>query len=319
MRAIVVSTLLLIGSVAACADKPEPPKKVSKPVTEQLSEPESEPAPEPIRLADGVHVELGNEPESRCARTLCIGGPGEFDDKPNIDLGDLCRRGPGVLRRCEGEQCRSMWTLDEWQQGLEALIASLDRDGDGQLDERARDCRINLAGWSQGGVIAAEKLPELLRADPRMSEARAVVDHLVAIAPWAPERTQIDVAENVRKAFVYRHSKTPDDDCSKDLEGGPRLSPPPVCGSQTRCFDYDYSLEPLLTYVGRRGVRSGSEVGHCNIVSLVAKIGIDNLARGREALHELVPPYANGERGGRIHTGPVQPDPPKLLDPPIRE
>lgn len=311
VRANIASALLLLGSVA-CADKPKPPKKTAKAVVEQPTVPIAKAQP----LPNGVRVELGNDSGNRCARTLCIAGPGRLEDEPNIDLGELCRRAPGVLRRCEGEHCRSVWSLDQWQEGLDGLLGSLDRDGNGQIDKRERSCRINLAGWSHGAVIAAEQLPEALRADSRLSGHPAVIDHLVAIVPWAPEHAQINVATNVRKAWIYRHSKTPDGDCSRAYADGPWLSPAPVCGPDTQCWDYDYSFEPKLAYLGRRGARSGEEVGHCNIVGLVATIGLDNLARGIEATHELVPPYSNGEHGGRIVSGPPKPDPIELLDNP---
>lgn len=310
MRAPIFFVALLLGS-AGCSDKPSPPRKMPK----QAAERSSEAAPaEP--LEGGVRVEIGNPSAVRCVRTLCIAGPGEITDGPNLDLGELCRRAPGVLRRCEGDRCRSLWTLSEWQQGLEALIGSLDFDGDGQVGEGDHVCRINLAGWSRGAVIAAEQIPASLRADRRIPERRAVVDHLLAIVPWAPEHAHIEVAANVRKAWFYRHSRIPEHDCSLEFEGGPWLSPPPVCGPDTQCWDYDYSAEPLLAFVGRRGARGGAEVGHCNIVALVAKIGLDNLARGIEAPHEHVPPYSNGEHGGRIVDGPPVPDPIELLPSP---
>ncbi|MFO7563164.1 MAG: hypothetical protein R6X02_11015 [Enhygromyxa sp.] len=301
---------LLLGS-AACGDKPKPPKKASRQALERSSE-----AAVAEVLPDQLRVEIGNPGADRCVRTLCIGGPGELTDEPNIDLGELCRRAPGVVRRCEGERCRSLWSLEQWPEGLEALIGSLDHDGDGRVDGADPKCRINLAGWSRGAVIAAEQIPRALREDQRVAEGRAVVEHLVAIAPWAPDRTQLDVAANVRKAWIYRHAKTPKHDCSKDFEDGPWLSPPPVCGPDTQCWDYDYSFEPQLAFVGRRGARSGEEVGHCNIVSLVAKLGLDNLARGIEAPREHVPLYSNGEHGGRVHRGPLRPDPIKRLDNP---
>lgn len=311
MRApIIACALLLLGSTA-CADKPKPPQKTAKQATEP-----SEDAAQAEPLPAGIRVEIGNDSANRCARTLCIAGPGELADEPNVDLGELCRRAPGVLRRCEGERCRSVWSLDEWQQGLDALIDSLDRNDDGRVDQDDRSCRINVAAWSRGAAIAAAQLPESLRADRRVHSQRAFVDHLVAIVPWAPEQPQIDVASNVREAWIYRHSKTPADDCSKAFEGGPWLSPPPICGPDTTCFDYDYSLEPKLAFVGRRGARSGDEIGHCNIAAMVAKIGLDNLARGIEAPFEHVPPYSNGEHGGRKVVGPGKPDPVELLDNP---
>jgi hypothetical protein len=85
-----------------------------------------------------------------------------------------------------------------------------------------------------------------------------------------------------------------------------------VCAAGTTCYDYDYS-NPTgeLAYLSRRGSRSWSEIHHCNIVSVVAKIGLDNLARGQEAYKELIPPYADGTHGGRTHDAPgYQPNPP---------
>jgi hypothetical protein len=310
VRAPIIATALLLGSVA-CADKPQPPKKAERPPVQN-----SHKAPEAVPPPSGVRVEIGNAPANRSVRTLCIAGPGQLTDEPNVDLGELCRRSPGVVRRCEGEQCRSVWALDEWQQGLDGLIGSLDQNADGRVDASDRKSRISVAGWSRGAAIAAELLPEALRADPRMAESHAVIERLVAIVPWAPEHTQISVAANVRNAWIYRHSKTPEHDCSKTFEGGPWLSPAPVCGPDTKCFDYDFSLKPELAYLGRRGSRSGDEIDHCNIAALVAKIGLDNLARGIEAPHEHVPPYSNGEHGGRIVKGPLVKDPPKLLDNP---
>ncbi len=310
MRAPIIASVLLL-SMTACADKPKPPKKSSR----QTADPSTKDAPKVEELTPGVRVEIGND-SGACARTLCIAGPGELSDDPNRDLGELCRRTPGVVRRCEGEACASVWTLEQWQAGLDGLITSLDKNADGQVDDSDPSCRINVAGWSRGATVAAEELPKALRADPRMSKSRAVVDHLVAIVPWAPEHEQISVADNVGKAWIYRHTNTPDRDCSKAFEGGPWLSPPPVCGPETQCWDYDYSFEPTLAFVGRRGARSGKEVGHCEIVALVAKIGLDNLARGIEAPAEHVPRLSNGEPAGRNVRGPLEPAPSEPLDNP---
>jgi hypothetical protein len=189
------------------------------------------------------------------------------------------------------------------------MITSLDANADGKVDSADPSCPINLAGWSTGAVVVSQALPHALDADPRVDQAHASVQHLVAIAPYSVGSTQLEIADNVGKAFVYRHTKSPETDCSAAFEGGPWLSPAPVCGEQTRCFDYDYSRDPELAYVGRRGARSGPEVGHCNIVSLIATIGLDNLARGQESFKELIPPYSDGTQGGREHDGPARPDP----------
>jgi hypothetical protein len=311
VRATIIAALSLTVTLSGCADKPKPPKKTKIDLRDSDDAPDAA-AIEAVPLAAGVRVEIANQGGS-CARTLCIAGPGALTDAANRDLGELCRRAPGVLKRCEGDRCASVWTLEQWSQGLEGLITTLDQDGDGKVDASDPSCTINVAAWSRGAVIAAEELPASLLADPRVAKQRAVIDRLVAIVPWAPDREQITVAANVRKAWIYRHSQTPKDDCSRDFEGGPWLSPAPVCGADTQCWDYDYSLEPALAFVGRRGARSGQEIGHCDIVALIAKIGLDNLGRGIEARSELVPRLSNGQPGGRVVTGPEKPDPIELL------
>ncbi len=309
MRAkILVACALLLS--AACKDARKPPKKIVEAEARPIELGPSTAVP----LGPGLRVEIGDS-KGACARTLCILGPGERVDPPNRDLAELCRRAPGVVRRCEGDRCASAWALDEWQQGLDGLITSLDGNADGKLDERDPSCRIHAAGWSRGATIAATELPAALRSDPRVGSSRAVIEHLVAIAPFVPGQPELRVADEVRKAWIYRHTQTPADDCSKSFEGGPWLSPTPVCGAGTRCWDYDYSLEPELAFIGRQGARSGLEIGHCEIASVVAKIGLDNLARGLEARAELVPRLSNGEPGGRVE-GAAKRAPIELLDNP---
>jgi hypothetical protein len=285
-----IATALLV--LAACADTPEPSPN---PRTQAR---DREPVPTVARY------ELGNERADSCVRTLCVGGPGALEDPANRDLGELCRRAPGVVRRCDGDPCASVWAVDSWREGLDALVASLELDANPE-----RRCLINLAGWSTGATIVSEDLPRALAADPRVPEGRARVDHLVAIAPWAAGRESLKVDPSVAKAWIYRHSQTPTGDCSKAYPDGPWLSPPPACGPQTQCWDYDYSLELQLAYLGRRGARAGGEVGHCDIVALVSKIGLDNLARGIEAYAELLPHYSDGSHGGRQHEAPPEPQP----------
>lgn len=239
---------------------------------------------------------------SGCHRTLCIAGPGELDSRPNINLGAMCRRGQGVVKRCEGERCLSVWPAQDWREGLDAMIESF-----GGPEGR---CTIDLAGWSTGAAIVSAELPAALAADPRVGPEQKAVRNVVAMAPYldkAPKR--LELAANISTAFIYRHTKTPKLDCSREWEGGPWRSPRPVCAAATTCYDYDYSLRPLLAYLGRDGDRSGSEVGHCEVASLVGAIGYDNLVHGREAFSEYLPAYSDGSHGGREH--PEGPPPPK--------
>jgi hypothetical protein len=312
--------LAFAAATTACKDPPPAAKRVRNEAqieAERAAEAEGNrppPEPEPLRTEDGARVELGGMAGLECARTLCIAGPDKDARHANRDLAELCRRAPGVVRRCEDKRCASVWTLEQWSAGLAAVVASLDENGDGKVDGKDPACPIFAAGWSTGGVAAAEDLPKQLAADARLAKDRAVVDRLVLIAPWAPEHEQISVAENVRKAWIYRHTKTPKDDCSKAFEGGPWLSPPPVCGPETQCIDYDYSYEPELAYLSRRGSRAGPEIGHCLITAVVAKVGLANLVEGEETWAELCPPKSNGEPGGRTHPIPEPPKPGELED-----
>ncbi|PRP92622.1 hypothetical protein ENSA5_48030 [Enhygromyxa salina] len=312
MRELIVASCL-VSLVAGCKQTPEPPKK------SPAAEPATKEAPSAEPLPAGVRVELANTEGRSCRRTLCVAGPGELDSVANRDLAELCRRSPGIVQRCEGERCATVWTSEQWQTGLDGMIGTLDQNEDGKVDEKDPSCSVGLAGWSTGAVIVSDALPRALAGDARVNADRAEVDRLLAIAPYfaepGPDRAQLQIADNVRKAFIYRQTKSPAGDCSAAFEGGPWLSPAPVCGENTTCYDYDYSQKSdNLAYIGRRGSRSGNEVGHCNIVSLVAKIGLDNLARGQESYTQLVPPYSDGTHGGReLPHGPAKPDPVVVL------
>jgi hypothetical protein len=307
-----VRRLRLIGLGLAllatgCKQTPEPPKRVDKPVAETVPVPKPKPNTKPRQ---GVYVEIGNVTHNKCRRTLCIAGPGELDSESNGDLAELCRRAPGIVLRCEGVHCARVWAVDHWKEGLDALVDSLDRNGDGKVDGKDPACPISLAGWSTGAAIVADALPKALAE--RVDAKHAKVHNLLAITPYAtgvqPQR--LDIAATVDKAFIYRHSVAPQSDCSRAFEGGPWLSAAPTCAEGTTCYDYDYSKdEGDLAYLSRRGSRSGAEIHHCNIVSVVAKIGLDNLARGQEAYKELIPPYADGTHGGRTRVPTYQPTP----------
>ena len=159
-------------------------------------------------------------------------------------------------------------------------------------------------------MIVGEELPKALRADERVAADRAVIERLVLIAPYAPARESVEISDAVHRAFIYRHSKAPADDCSRSFADGPWLSLRPHCSEATRCWDYDYSLEPDLAFLGRQGSRSGGMLGHCNIVGVVAKVAAVNLKEGEEIWAEYAPRLADGTPGGREHPQPPPPPPP---------
>ncbi|PRQ06321.1 hypothetical protein [Enhygromyxa salina] len=312
MRTLIIASCL-VPLLAGCKDAPKPPSKVVA----------QDPAPTPKQRAkakkpapSGVHVRIRRPDKESCQRTLCVAGPGEIYSDSNRDLGELCARGHGVVQRCEGDRCDNVWAVENWRAGLDGMIASLDANGDGKLDAGDPGCAINLAGWSTGGVVVSQDIPSALIEDPNVDAAHAQIQHLIAITPYASkfgpgaEVETLVIPDSVSKAFIYRHTASPPDDCSASFEGGPWRSPAPVCGEQTTCYDYDYSQNPELAYLGRRGARSGAMIGHCNVVALVAKVGLDNLVRGEEGYQQWVPPYSDGTHGGREYVaGPDKPDP----------
>lgn len=305
MRApLIVAGLPLVAAAAlvqgGCQAKPAPPTKPkrSEPVVQEQAEQVEPPPPE------GVYVEIATTKPGKCVRTLCIGGPGELGAHPNFDLNETCRRSPGVVSRCEGELCMGVWPRSEWKRGLGALISSLDSDGDGKVSDADAPCSLRLGGWSTGAGLILTEIPARLSAI--LDEDHARIDNLFAVAPYV-ERSEseapreLEVPATVRRAFIYRTTDPPESDCSRGYPEGPWISPRPICGPDTTCYDYDYAQRgDELAYLGRRGNRSGQAIGHCFMSSIVAKIGLENLARGREAPTKHVPPYANGERGGRV-------------------
>jgi hypothetical protein len=289
--------LLLVSLCATWGCKSSDPQPEPEPM------PGSTPEAAPVDPApsDAVTTRVANETKP-CQRTLCIAGPGEPTSEPNIDLAELCRQMPGVVRRCEGETCRSAWQTEDWRAGLDGLITSLDLDASGKVDAGDPLCTINVAGWSTGAAILAGPMIEALASDPRMAPERAIIERMVLVAPWqSGAGPTFAIPESVRNAWIYRNSVAPTHDCSRAWDGGPWISPKPECGPQTTCWDYDYSFEPQLAFVSRRGARSGAEIGHCNMMAAVAKVAPDNLARGTEALAEHMPRFSDGRPAGRPH------------------
>lgn len=309
----------LVGSIAlssGCSQPPAQPKAVRTQTERDVDKAPPERAAadaevaEPTVPEDGVRAEVASD-RGICRRTLCIAGEGPLDQSPNRDLGELCRRAGGTVRRCEGERCTSTWTEEDWTIGYDAMIASLDGNGDGKVDDADPACTIHAAGWSGGAVVAAQDLADRLRGENRLAEDRRAIESLVLIAPYAEGLDQLTIRDLVRKAFVYRFTKAPPDDCTLEREGGPWLSPPPVCGESTQCWDYDYSYEPELAFLGRKGARAGSEIGHCTIVPVVTKIAAENLTFGIEAYAELLPRLSDGSESGRKHRHGADPREPE--------
>ena len=245
---------------------------------------------------EGVYSEVAAS-RGGCQRSLCVGGPAELWAHPHFDLNEVCRRTRGSVQRCEEGLCTSVWPEQEWRDGLDALVASLDADGDGKLSASETDCQVSLGGWSFGASIAAGELAAAYLE--RAPTGR--LDNLLLVAPELHEpAAELAIDPHFARAYTYRSTRASTSECV-DAKGKRRKSPAPRCGPDTTCFDYDYAAQgEVLAYVGRRGNRVGHEIDHCNMPSFVTRAGRSNLDRGIEGYSNMIPPYAGGTvRGGR--------------------
>lgn len=316
LPSVFVPLVCCVLGLGACKQPPkhaDGPRKVTG--EKELAQPEAKSeqpgeakADKPAKpVPKGVYTEIGKT-RGGCQRSLCIGGPAELWAHPHFDLNEVCRRTRGSVQRCEQGLCTSVWPEQEWRDGLDALVASLDTDGDGKLNKAEADCQVSFGGWSFGASIAAGELAAAyLERAPEGG-----LDNLLLVAPELHEAApKLTIDPHFARAFTYRSTRASKGECV-DAEGKARKSPAPSCSAETTCLDYDYAaLGEVLAYIGRRGNRVGNEIDPCNMPSFLTKAGRSNLDRGLEGYTNAIPPYAGGTvRGGRDpHARPEDPPP----------
>ncbi|OGR09406.1 MAG: hypothetical protein A2341_20475 [Deltaproteobacteria bacterium RIFOXYB12_FULL_58_9] len=205
-----------------------------------------------------------------CDVTICLGGALFRNTGANPTyVQPLCELLPGIVYDTTDNQY-SFFMYSNSAGALAALIDALDTNNDGFVDESDDRCRVNIVGYSWGGVNAAHKLAPDFMGHANVSVERAIVDNLLIMAPYAPSVSPIHVPSDVRRFREYRHSSTPASDCSIGVPLGPYLGIPPECPTGADCIDYDYALEPDSLFVGLVDDWYGDEVGHCTIVDVAA-------------------------------------------------
>jgi hypothetical protein len=223
-------------------------------------------------LAIGCSPEAGDEEtgegsaqlgQSRRQLTICFSGAAvgsPYNSGGNSELGDLCNRMPGTLIKA-GRFPFFTWGLPE-EIALEAFIATADTNHDGRVTSADEAFDLNVIGFSWGGYNARDFINMI--DDSRRIEIKTVERFFALDAfkiSWLSRKTSMAVPENVRHYWAFRHSESPDDDCSDSMPWGPFTGRKPTCSGTTECTDYDYSLAPNSYFAGYRG----SSVGHCDV------------------------------------------------------
>ena len=188
------------------------------------------------------------------------------------------------IRDCPaGASCFSTFEtfLKDTEKGIyPSLFNALDTNHDGRVDSKDPACKLNVLGFSWGGV-ASFQLIQALTHDSRVSIERAVVDRLIVLDPFQPATSPLVVPPEVKAFWEYRHSTAPSTDCSAHAPLGPYLGITPRCTAAALCVDYDYSLSPSVPFMTPlSGPRFGAEVGHCD-VPLVAHLPVVATLRGQ--------------------------------------
>lgn len=182
---------------------------------------------------------------SDSVRTLCVAGAFRRADGGNPALAQLCSQLPGLVHDCR-DDCSSLFTIFSKRAQLDALVKSLDTDGDGDVDKGDKPLSVQLVGYSWGGV-AVNDLAHAFVRDPRVAPERRVVDRMTLIDPFRP-LSRVEVSEAVRQVHTYRQTGEAEHDCSRGSVLGPYVGLEPRC-ADGQCIDTVYD-----------------DVGHCRIV-----------------------------------------------------
>ncbi len=211
---------------------------------------------------------------SACRVIFCFNGAPSRTASSNFPFNHLCDSlvNDGLVQDCgnggSGTTCHS--TFDSFLVNAASTLyprvfSALDTNRDQRVDARDQACLVVFLGYSWGGVASVEVATALL-ADTRIDTARRAVDLIVAIDPYQPSRTTLDVPSGVRAFHEFRHSVSPPNDCSATALLGPYRGLPPRCRASSTCADYDYSLAPMRSFSRyTSGAYLGSQIGHCEV------------------------------------------------------
>jgi len=214
-----------------------------------------------------VHVES----DPSLPFTICMNGAGGDRHPGNQVVDAMCAGLSGLVQDCAGETCRATFRFSELTRVVDVMRAL-------RSDDEGRARPLHVVGYSFGAVNALDAIARL-HADPALDEESARVDRVAVIDPFAPFASEpLDVADNVRAFWSYRHSIAPVDDCSADRPViGPYEGLRPRCLDGTPCFDFDWSVDAETAHVD-----------HCDVTDVSAPAIVHNLAEGENA-HRYVP------------------------------
>lgn len=174
-----------------------------------------------------------------------------------------------VVPECVGGQCWSSFATftatEPVRKISDATFQALDVTRDGAVDAADGATTLTLVGFSWGGVTASD-LSRALSNDQRIDHAFLTL-RLVVIDAFQPSLPDVKAARAVDEAVGFRHSIAPSSDCSSFAPLGPYLGLRLRCGSEQRCFDFDFSAAPDVTFSGQRG----RDVGHCDVPEVAAR------------------------------------------------
>jgi pimeloyl-ACP methyl ester carboxylesterase len=211
--------------------------------------------------------------------SICLNGAGSASHPGNLVVEDLCAGLPGIVQDCVDADCRATFRPTDGARVAEIIKA---------LRASESDTRpLHLLGYSLGGVNVLD-VAKRLHDDTVLDDEASRVERLVVIDPFAPFLPEpLDVADNVRAFWSYRHSIAPEDDCSADRPLiGPYEGKRPRCLDGTPCLDFDWSLFP-----------EGRDVDHCTVTDRSAPAVRLNLVEGADATRYVpLPPTVAVER-----------------------
>jgi pimeloyl-ACP methyl ester carboxylesterase len=236
-------------------------------------------APPPPSPSDGGTTDAAKPdasgPAFTCDVSLCLTGASTRSDGSNSAFNVICDgpEVPSVVKSCDSGGCYN--TFNSFLVAVSAiypsLFAALDTTKDGKVDAADAACRVNILGFSWGGV-AAVSLAQTFLADANVDASRRQVARLVVMDPYQPSAT-ITVPAGVVSFWELRHSIASSSDCSKSAPLGPYLGVRPHCAAGQDCRDYDYSLAPTAAFpTDSGGTMLGGAVGHCDVPFLAAPV-----------------------------------------------
>lgn len=277
----------LLGVAAACASTTPDSTPAPEPTgSEEVSPPndadagtrprDAESAPdadEPVITTDAssgesdaaVDPDADSVPADAPWLVQCFEGAGEARiTKLDTYCSSLTER---ILPECASdtpESCEGSWAYTKKTQAYAALLAALDTNGDGSVDDADTPQRLALIGHSWGGTNLADVAAQLA-SEPRVSPSRRFVHLALTFDAFRP-LYELKGSPNMKQLWVLRQSAPVNDSCSPGVGGLRYRGLVPRCAAGQVCRDFDYSRSPDVAFPTQAGGSYlGGEIGHCRV------------------------------------------------------